>query len=73
MHALSIDVRDDQGRTPLDTAIENNTSAAFYLINHAPGMCDDKERGKLLCRACSSGDLDMVKKLIKKHKVDPRG
>ena len=73
VHVLSLDVRDDKGRTPLDTAIENNTSAAFYLIDHIPGMCDDKERGKLLCRACNSGDLDMVKKLVEEHLVDPKG
>ena len=65
-------MRDDQGKTPLDTAIENNTSAAFDLINQVPDMCGDKQRGKLLCRACNSGKQYMVKKLVEQHKVDPK-
>ena len=36
-------------------------------------MRGDKERGKLLCRACNSGELDIVKEQIIKHKVDPEG
>ena len=73
LYALSSDARDNKGRTPLDMAIENNTSAAIYLMNHGSSMCCDKERGKLLCKACSSGKLDMVKKLVEQHKVDPKG
>ena len=66
-------MKDDRGRTPLDTAIENNTIAVRYLMDHGSGMCGDKQRGKLLCRACISGDLDMVKKLVEQHNVDPKG
>ena len=68
-----LDARDDKGRTPLDSAMENNTNAALYLINHRSGMHGDKQRGKLLCRACNFGELDMVKKLVGRHKVDPKG
>ena len=73
VHVLSLDVTDDQGKTPLDTAIENNTSAAFYLIYRFPDMCGDNKKEKLLCRECSSGQLDMVEELVEEHKVDPRG
>ena len=73
VHVLSLDTTDDQGRTPLDTAMENNTSAAFYLINRVPDMCGDNKGEKLLCRACNSGKLYMVKKLVEQHKVDPKG
>ena len=73
LYALSLDVRDDKGRTPLDMVIEKNTSAAIYLINHGSSTCGDKERGKLLCKACNSGKLDMVKELVEQHKVFPNG
>ena len=73
LYVLSLDMRDDKGRTPLDTAIENSTIAVRYLMDHGSGMCGDKQRGKLLCRACNSGNLDMVKKLVERHKVDPKG
>ena len=66
-------MRDAKGRTPLDTAIENNTIAVRYLMDHGSGMCGDKQRGKLLFRACNSGNLVMVKKLVEQHKVDPKG
>ena len=68
----SLDVRDNEGRTPLDMAIENNTSAAIYLLNQGC-LCGDKERGKLLCRASNDGKFYMVKELVDYHNVVPKG
>ena len=35
------------------------------------GCRGDKERVKVLCRACCLGRLDVVKELVEQHKVDP--
>ena len=43
----------------------------LYLINH--GACDDKDKAKLLCKACELNKLDIVKELVEEHKLDPKG
>ena len=42
----------------------------LYLINHGCG--DDKDKAKLLCRACELDRLDIVKELVEEHKLDPK-
>ena len=72
---FSAGVQDDKGRSPLNCAFENvyddedYVDTAHYLISRGCG--GDKERGRLLCGACYSGNLDMVKELVEQHKVDP--
>ena len=68
------DIRDDKGRSPLDLAFDAYTShvnVALYLINHGCG--DDKDKAKLLCKACRQDKLDIVKELVEEHKLDPKG
>ena len=74
---IHTDVRDDQGQSPLDLALEDlyddedDIAVALYLINHGCG--DDEDKDKLLCGACSWGKLDVVKELVEKHDHDPKG
>ena len=73
---IHTDVRDDEEQSPLDLALEDLynddcVDVALYLINHGCG--DDKDKDKLLCRACWRGSLDVVKELVKKHDRDPNG
>ena len=44
---------------------------ALYLINHGYG--DDRDKAKLLCRACGQNRLDIVNDLVEEHKLDPNG
>ena len=37
------------------------------------GAGDDKDKAKLLCRACGQNRLDIVKDLVEEHKLDPKG
>ena len=37
-------------------------NTALYLINH--GLHDEQHKGKLLCKACEWGNLDVVKELV---------
>ena len=62
------DIRDDAGQSPLDIA---SVDVALYLINHGAG--DDKDKAKLLCRACELYELDIVKELVEENKLDPNG
>ena len=43
----------------------------LYLINHGAG--DEKDKAKLLCRACQLDSLEVVKELVEEHKLDPGG
>ena len=44
---------------------------ALYLVNH--GFGSNEGRVNILCKACDWGELDVVKELVKQHKVDPNG
>ena len=61
------------GRSPLDVALAlyKSVDVALYLINHGCG--DDKDKAKLLCKACGLDRLDIVKELVEEHKLDPNG
>ena len=65
----------DDGKSLLDKALDGGYSegcdVALYLINNGYG--NEQDKAKLLCRGCSSGNLDIVKELIEQHKVDPNG
>ena len=67
------DIRDDKGRSPLDVALASysHIDVPLYLINHGCG--DDKDKAKLLCRACQQNRLDIVKDLVEEQKLDPKG
>ena len=70
-------VRDDKGHLPLSIAIMGKDHFAYvdvahYLMNHGC-TCSDEDKVKLLCKACSCGNLDVVKELVEQHKVDPNG
>ena len=73
-------VRDDKGHSPLAIAIMSKNQftdsgcadIALYLMNHGC-TCSNEDKAKLLCKACSRGNLDMVKELVEQHKVDPNG
>ena len=75
MSTFSITGVRDYGESPLDIALRmgfsENCDVALYLINNGFGSKQDE--AKLLCRGCSSGNLDVVRELIEQHKVDPYG
>ena len=75
MSTFSITGVRDNGKSPLDKALDRsyskNCDVALYLINNGFGNKQDK--AKLLCKGCSSGNLDVVRELIEQHKVDPNG
>ena len=52
-------------------ALYGSVDVALYLINHGAG--DDKDKAKLLCRACQLDRLDIVKEFVEEHKLDPNG
>ena len=64
--------------SPLNIAIRNQygesgcVDVALYLMNHGC-TCSDEDKAKLLCKACSCGNLHVVKELVEQHKVDPNG
>ena len=77
-------VRDDDGDTPLDKALDGALEeeliedewkyackVPLYLINRGCGS--DKDKARLLCGACLFGDIDIVRELVEKHKIDPNG
>ena len=71
MYSLT-DVKDDDGDSPLDVAIRRNKlSIAVYLISRGCGSDEDKSRS--LIKACSSGELKVVKGLVEQCNVDPNG
>ena len=64
----------DNGESPLDKALDGYSEdfdVALYLINNGYGSEQDK--AKLLCKGCTSGNLDVVRELVEQHKVDPTG
>ncbi len=67
-------MRDDEGQSPLDKALDGNdggVDVALYLMSRGCA-CGDEDKAKLLCRACLYGKLDVVKELVEQHKFDPR-
>ncbi len=66
-------MRDDKGQSPLDNAVNNDdghVDVALYLMSRG---CDgDEVKAKLLCRACRSGRLGVVKEVVEHYKVDPK-
>ena len=63
------------GRSPLSRACEflERTEGCFdvahYLISM--GFGEQKEKEKLLCKACLDGKVHVVEELVEKHKLDP--
>ena len=83
MICVTVDVRDDEGRSPLDILLEgihadNNFfkreygfPIALYLLRCGYG--DEEDRVKWLYKACRWGELEVVEKLVERHNVDPNG
>ena len=81
LHTFTTGVRDDRGRSLVDTTLANiyryyddpyrGLNAALFLINH--GVDDEQDKANVLCEACKWGNLDLVKKLVEQHNVDPNG
>ena len=82
MICVTVDVRDNEGRSPLDILLEgiddsNNIKRHFgfdiahYLLSCGYG--DDEDRVKWLYKACRWGKLEVVKELVERHNVDPNG
>ncbi len=76
-------MRDDEGRSPLDRALEDlcddydadNGGSCVDVGHYLMGRgcaCGDKDKTELLCAACMYGKLDVVKELVEKYKVDPK-
>ncbi len=68
------DVRDDEGKSPLDKAMApeclyNCVDVALYLMSRGCA-CGDEDKAKLLCAACNRINLGVVKELVELHKVD---
>ena len=76
VYTLTAGVRDDNGRSPLDVALDedswDNGHVGLYLMKHH-GCVDEQDKAKLLCKACQRGNLDVVKELVEQHNVDPNG
>ncbi len=70
-------MRDEEGQSPLDKALEDLdddddgcADVALYLMSRGCG--GDEDKAKLLCGACWRGKLDVVKELVEQHKLDPK-
>ena len=68
-------MRDELDLTPLDIALDSLepgcVDVAYYLtVNRECGGKEHKK--KLICRACYWGKLNIVKKLVTQHGVDPK-
>ena len=71
------DVRDEEGKSPLDITMENMyiegcPEVAHYLMSHGSSDSDEKTLTKLLSGACRRGKLDIVKELVEQQKLDPK-
>ena len=65
-------MKNKEGNSPLDVAVrEKKQAVALYLFNHDCGS--DKDKHKVLMQACESGELNVVKKLVEQHSINPRG
>ena len=71
-------MRDDEGQSPLDRALEgwygiyneDCIDVAHYLMSRGCA-CGDEDKARLLCAACDLGKLGVVKELVEQYKVDP--
>ena len=74
---FSADVADDDGHSPLDLALkyrgggQGQMSVALYLLDRGYG--GDRDKARLLFKACNNGKMDVVKELFEELKVDPTG
>ena len=81
MICVTVDVRDGEGRSPLDILLEgidnfwiqrdNDFDIAHYLLSC--GYVDEEDRVKSLYKACWWDSLKVVKVLVERHCVDPKG
>ena len=76
VYTLTAVVRDDNGQSPLDVALDEESEdqghVGFYLMKHH-GCGDEQDKTKLLCKACKWGKFDAAKELVEQHNVDPNG
>ena len=63
-------MRDDEGHSPLDRALENGHVDVPYYLFHL-GYGKNKDTFELLCNASLHGKLNVVQELVEQHKVDP--
>ena len=65
-------MQDGDGDSPLvrGTVVEM-LDRMLYLISHGCG--NNKFKDKAFITACRSGKLEVVKELVEKHNVDPKG
>ena len=74
MYTLTAGVRDDNGRSPLDVVLDEESRddgcVGLYLMKHHCCL-DEQDKAKLLCKACQGWNLDVVKELVEQHNVDP--
>ena len=73
VYTLTAGVRDENGQSPLDVALDfDHDHVGFYLMKHY-GCGDEQDKAKLLCKACEWGNLDVVEELVEQHNVDHNG
>ena len=81
MICVTVDVRDDEGRSPLDILQEgiddpNGWTKRYYGFPIALYLCgcgDEEDRVKWLYKACWWGELRVVKELVERQNLDPNG
>ena len=81
MICVTVDVRDDEGRSPLYILLEGidysrkkryyGFPIAHYLLSCGYGYYED--RVEWLYKACWWGKLGLVEELVERHNVDPNG
>ena len=73
---LNAGVRECNRRSLLNMTLEeeseDNGDVGLYLIKQH-GCGDEQDKAELFCKACERGNLDVVKKLVEQHNVDPNG
>ena len=83
MICVTVEVRDNEGRSPLDILLEgiddpnsgNKRHFGFLIAQYllSCGYGDDENRVKWLYKACRCGKLEVVMELVERHNVDPKG
>ena len=73
VYTLTAGVRNGNGRSPLDVALDKGSCCVgLYLIKHH-GCGDEQDKAKLLCTVFKQWNLDVVKELVEQHNVDLSG